>query len=94
MNAHRYADYMMSDRILEIRSRFISKFQSSDLLPYGTVQYQPAVTDTDGNVKASHDHWLPTIDDAIFIGKSMLNIMHAGYQEKHDYENGICYDSH
>lgn len=89
MNAHRYADYMMADRVLEIRSRFISKFQASDSLPYGTVQYQPAITDTDGNVKANHDCWFATIDEAIFIGKSMLNIMHAEYQEKHDYEESL-----
>ena len=50
MTPKQYADYMMADRVLEIRSRFIERMQASAELPYGTVQYQVAITDTDGNV--------------------------------------------
>lgn len=85
MNAQRYADYMMADRVIEIRSRFIERMQASDTLPYGTVQWLAAITDTDGNVLQSST-WLPSRLSATWEAGNLWDKMWELYEANHEAE--------
>jgi hypothetical protein len=80
MTPKQYADYMMADRVLEIRSRFIERMQASAELPYGTVQWKPVITDTDGNVIKS-SVWLIDRYVAFWHADDLWNDMWNEYEK-------------
>lgn len=81
MTPDRYADWMMADTVIEIRSRFIQLMQASKSLPYGTVQYQAAITDTDGNV-LQFSTWQSSLGLAFFDAENLWCDMHAKYKKE------------